>query len=127
MSEATITHLPDPSGFSTDPLTDLVRDGARQLIRQAVEAELAALLERHAAEKLEDGSAHFWAREMEALGQEVKLIAPQYVRPFVKRQKMMRPMLRRLSLRHASLRCVSWSPKQSSSSLARRSSAAGNA
>ena len=73
------------------------------------------------------GSAHFWAREMEALGQEVKLIAPQYVRPFVKRQKMMRPMLRRLSLRHASLRCVSWSPRQSSSSLARRSSAAGNA
>ncbi|MGY3437614.1 MULTISPECIES: IS110 family RNA-guided transposase [unclassified Marinovum] len=33
------------------------------------------------------GSAHFWAREMEALGHEVKLIAPQYVRPFVKRQK----------------------------------------
>ncbi|MFV0297754.1 MAG: hypothetical protein ACK5JT_16725 [Hyphomicrobiaceae bacterium] len=30
------------------------------------------------------GSAHFWAREMEALGHEVKLIAPQYVRPFVK-------------------------------------------
>ena len=57
MSEATITHLPDPSGFSADPLTDLVRDGARQLIRQAVEAELAALLERHAAEKLEDGRA----------------------------------------------------------------------
>jgi len=33
------------------------------------------------------GSAHYWAREMEALGHEVKLIAPQYVRPFVKRQK----------------------------------------
>jgi len=33
------------------------------------------------------GSAHYWAREMEALGREVKLIAPQYVRPFVKRQK----------------------------------------
>jgi len=30
---------------------------------------------------------HYWAREMEALGQEVKMIAPQYVRPFVKRQK----------------------------------------
>ena len=34
------------------------------------------------------GSAHHWAREMEAFGHEVKLIAPQYVRPFVKRQKM---------------------------------------
>ena len=33
------------------------------------------------------GSAHFWAREMIKLGHEVKLIAPQYVRPFVKRQK----------------------------------------
>ena len=33
------------------------------------------------------GSAHYWAREVEALGHEVKPIAPQYVRPFVKRQK----------------------------------------
>ena len=33
------------------------------------------------------GSASYWAREMETLGHEVKLIAPQYVRPFVKRQK----------------------------------------
>ena len=31
--------------------------------------------------------AHYWARETEALGHEAKLIAPQYVRPFVKRQK----------------------------------------
>ena len=30
------------------------------------------------------GSAHYWAREMASLGHEVKLIAPQYVRPFVK-------------------------------------------
>jgi transposase len=33
------------------------------------------------------GSAHHWAREMIKLGHEVKLIAPQYVKPFVKRQK----------------------------------------
>jgi transposase len=33
------------------------------------------------------GSAHYWAREMTRLGHEVKLIAPQYVKPFVKRQK----------------------------------------
>jgi transposase len=32
-------------------------------------------------------SAHYWAREMAKLGHEVKLIAPQYVKPFVKRQK----------------------------------------
>ena len=33
------------------------------------------------------GSAHYWAREMNSLGHEVKLIAPHYVKPFVKRQK----------------------------------------
>lgn len=33
------------------------------------------------------GGAHYWSRMMEDLGHEVKLIAPQYVRPFVKRQK----------------------------------------
>lgn len=33
------------------------------------------------------GSAHYWAREMSKLGHEVKLIAPHYVKPFVKRQK----------------------------------------
>ena len=33
------------------------------------------------------GSAHYWAREMIRLGHEVKLIAPHYVKPLVKRQK----------------------------------------
>ena len=32
-------------------------------------------------------SAHHWARRMAALGHEVRLIAPVYVKPFVKRQK----------------------------------------
>lgn len=33
------------------------------------------------------GGANYWARELVELGHKVKLIAPQYVRPFVKRQK----------------------------------------
>lgn len=33
------------------------------------------------------GSANYWARELVAMGHCVKLIAPQYVKPFVKRQK----------------------------------------
>lgn len=33
------------------------------------------------------GGAHHWAREIGRLGHEVKLIAPVYVKPFVKRQK----------------------------------------
>jgi transposase len=33
------------------------------------------------------GGANYWAREMKALGHEVKLIAPQYVKPYVKGNK----------------------------------------
>jgi transposase-like protein len=57
MSETTIATLPDPSGFSPDPLTDLIRDGARKLLEQAFEAELAALLAAFAEDRLEDGRA----------------------------------------------------------------------
>src|SRR5215210_3595636 len=33
------------------------------------------------------GSAHYWGRKIAKLGHTVKLIAPAYVKPFVKRQK----------------------------------------
>jgi transposase len=33
------------------------------------------------------GSAHYWARELAALGHKVRLIPPQYVKPYVKRGK----------------------------------------
>ena len=33
------------------------------------------------------GSAHYWAREMARLGHEPRLLAPRYVKPFIKRQK----------------------------------------
>ncbi len=54
MTKTTITKLPDPSGFSPDPLTEVLRSGARRLIEQAVEAELATLLAAHADEQTED-------------------------------------------------------------------------
>lgn len=57
MSETTISTLPDPSGFSPDPLTDLIREGARKLIEQAVEAELATFLAAFAKDRLDDGRA----------------------------------------------------------------------
>src|SRR6056297_3421110 len=57
MSETTITKLPDPSGFSPDPLTDVIRDGARKLIEQAIEAVLATLMAAFAKDKLDDGRA----------------------------------------------------------------------
>src|SRR6056300_1357845 len=57
MREDTITALPDPHGFSADPLTDLIRSGARQLIEQALEAELSALLAQFANETTSEGRA----------------------------------------------------------------------
>jgi transposase len=33
------------------------------------------------------GSAHYWARELTALGHKVMLLPPQYVKPYVKRNK----------------------------------------
>ena len=57
MTKTTITELSDPSGVSPDPLTEVLRSGARRLIEQAVEAELATLLATHADEQTEDGGA----------------------------------------------------------------------
>lgn len=42
---------------ATDPLNDLLRRGARELLQQAVEAELASFLEQHTERRLEDGRA----------------------------------------------------------------------
>ena len=56
MKEDTITALPDPNGFSADPLTDLIRSGARQLIEQALEAELNALLTQFSNEMTPEGA-----------------------------------------------------------------------
>ena len=33
------------------------------------------------------GSAHYWARKLEAMGHSVKLMAPQFVKPYVKTNK----------------------------------------
>ena len=57
MTKTSITTLPDPHGFSPDPLTDILRAGARDLIQQAVEAELSVLLEAHSGDRTEDGRA----------------------------------------------------------------------
>jgi len=42
---------------STDPLTELLRSGARQLLQQAIEAEVQELLAAHSDRTLEDGRA----------------------------------------------------------------------
>ena len=42
------------------------------------------------------GSAHYWARELAAMGHEVVLMGPAYIKPYVKRGRTMRSMWRRL-------------------------------
>ena len=42
---------------STDPLTEVLRSGARQLLQQAIESEVKELLAEHADRTLEDGRA----------------------------------------------------------------------
>lgn len=55
MTKSTLRALSQPVEQVTDPLTELLRNGARELIAQAVEAELQVLLERHAEHRLPDG------------------------------------------------------------------------
>ena len=52
MTKSTLTTLSQPEKDITDPLIELLRSGARELIAQAVEAEL---LEQHASNRLPDG------------------------------------------------------------------------
>lgn len=64
------------------------------------------------------GSAHYWARKLQALGHTVQLIAPQYVKPFVKRNKndaadaeaiceaMMRPNMPAVPIKNASQQAI---------------------
>jgi transposase-like protein len=55
MSESTLRVLSQPEIGEADPLHALLRAGARELIAQAVEAELASFLEGVAGQRLEDG------------------------------------------------------------------------
>jgi putative transposase len=49
-----VVRLVQPGAFD-DPLTDVLRDGARALLAKAVEAEVAGFLDKHADLKTEDG------------------------------------------------------------------------
>jgi putative transposase len=48
MKDDTILEFADPVGISPDPLTDILRKGARELLAQAVEAEVCDLMAQHA-------------------------------------------------------------------------------
>ena len=54
MSKSTVVEFKDRETI-TDPLSEMLKAGAKQLIHQAVEAELAGLLSEHAHRKTGDG------------------------------------------------------------------------
>jgi putative transposase len=54
VTDTNVLQLSQPGTFA-DPLTEVLRTGARALLAQAVEAEVATLLGRHADELTEDG------------------------------------------------------------------------
>src|SRR5215210_7555590 len=54
MIQDNVVKLIQPAAFS-DPLTEVLREGARALLAQAVEAEVAAFLAGHANRQTEDG------------------------------------------------------------------------
>ena len=65
-------------------------DGSVLFRRQVRRAQFLEFFEAHercivAMEAC--ASAHHWGRQLQVMGYEVRLIAPAYVKPFVKRQK----------------------------------------
>jgi len=54
MTDTNVLQFSRPGDFA-DPLTEVLRNGARALLAQAVEAEVAMLLERHADQVTDDG------------------------------------------------------------------------
>ncbi len=48
MTEDTVVRLRQPGTFSEDPLTEILRLGARRLLAQAVEIEMTTFVEMHA-------------------------------------------------------------------------------
>lgn len=55
MQDSKLKLVEEPQIIETDPLTALLRNGARELIAQAVKAELNTLLQQHQELLLDDG------------------------------------------------------------------------
>ena len=60
-------------------------------------------------------SSHHWSRELKALGHTVRLMPPAYVKPYIKRQKMMLRTRRRSAKPLPGRTCGSSRPRRPSS------------
>src|SRR4249919_570254 len=78
--------------------------GRAEIRRKLRRNDLIAFFEKQAACTVvmeACGAAHHWARMLTGLGHSVKLIAPEAVKPFVKKGgRTMLPMRRRCARRH---------------------------
>ena len=86
----------------------------KRLRRDAVLAFFANLAPCGVGMEACSGS-HFWAREIARLGHTVRLMAPQYVKPYVKRHKNDRP---KRSARRPSMRFVAVKSEEQQGTLA---------
>ena len=59
----------------------------RKTLRRGQVLEFFSRLPRCVVAMEACGGSHYWGREIGKFGHEVRLIAPAYVKPFVKRQK----------------------------------------
>lgn len=90
----------------------IAHDGSPAVRRQLRRAEVlkffAKLKQRCLVGMEACASAHYWGREIGALGHEVRLMPPAYMKPYVKRGKAMSTKracasdVNRVSLRHSS-------------------------
>lgn len=72
--EVSVSHEPGKVAFNRRPTRDKFLECIAQLPQATVIMEAC-------------GTAHFWARQIEALGHRVVLLPPQHVRPYVLRNK----------------------------------------
>ena len=90
MNDFTLKAVVTPEVIIKDPLSELLRVGARGLIAQAVEAELAMMLMKHEDNKLPDGRPARWSRYLvidlihpwiKSTRQRAKFLAATVLRP----------------------------------------------
>ncbi len=72
MTENRVTKLLQPGEFS-DSLTDILREGARKLLAQAIEVEVASFLSADQGERLEDGRACVVRKNRSKIGPQERL------------------------------------------------------
>jgi hypothetical protein len=73
--------------FQVHALTTDGRSAVKRKLRRSTMHEFFSRIERCRIGMEACGSAHYWARELVAMGHEVILMPPSYTKPYVKRGK----------------------------------------